>query len=291
MKKIIFSFLTTIFCIIVYGQNPNDIVYLKNGSIIKGIVTEQVLGYYLKIMTTDGNILDYKNILIYQMDEVEKISKEESIANTNSTPPTNYQSVKPIFKKRSLYVEMNVAYTFSWLGGFNDATGFEGELRSSYQAGLSLNYAINKNFGLESGVEFLLFGGNKYSLSTDNYLTEGTIDLNYLQVPFFIKFDFLNSLNNIKGTSAGLKTGIQFGFNTLAKDWGDTKIYYPASTNYYSNKFDVNTNIDWIIGVFTYLGGSGVGMNFNLGLNDVVKTSLNKNFKNRSISFTYSYRF
>ena len=285
MKKIIFSFLTTIFCIIVYGQNPNDIVYLKNGSIIKGIVTEQVLGYYLKIKTTDGNILFYK------MDEIEKISKEESISNTNSTLPTNYQSVEPLFKKRSLYVEMNVAYTFSWLAGFNDATGFEGDLRSSYQAGLSLNYAINKNFGLESGVEFLLFGGNKNSLSTDNSFTEGTIDLNYIQVPIFIKFDFLNSLNNIKGTSVGLKTGIQFGFNTLAKEWGNTIIYYPASTNYYSNKFDVNTNIDWIIGLFTYMGRSGVGMNFNLGLNDVVKSTSVKNFKNRSISFTYSFRF
>ena len=44
-----------------------EVVYLKNGSIIKGVVIEQVPGESLKIQTYDGSIF------VYKMSEVEKI--------------------------------------------------------------------------------------------------------------------------------------------------------------------------------------------------------------------------
>ena len=47
-----------------------ETIYLKNGSVIKGEVIEQVPGKSLKIKTRDGSIF------VYQMDEVEKITKE-----------------------------------------------------------------------------------------------------------------------------------------------------------------------------------------------------------------------
>src|SRR4051812_45874354 len=58
-----------------------EVVYLKNGSIIRGVIIEQVPGKSLKIQTKD------RNVFVYQMEEVEKISKEllpESAKNTNS---------------------------------------------------------------------------------------------------------------------------------------------------------------------------------------------------------------
>lgn len=47
-----------------------DVVYLKNGSIYRGIIIEQVPNVSLKIETTGGNVF------AVQMDEVEKIAKE-----------------------------------------------------------------------------------------------------------------------------------------------------------------------------------------------------------------------
>ncbi len=53
------------------AQSLQEVVYLKNGSIIRGVIIEQVPNESLKIQTADGNVF------AYQMDEVEKITKEE----------------------------------------------------------------------------------------------------------------------------------------------------------------------------------------------------------------------
>jgi len=51
------------------GQN-SDVVYLKDGSIIKGTIIEQIPNVSIKIKTKDGNVFNYK------MEQIEKIAKE-----------------------------------------------------------------------------------------------------------------------------------------------------------------------------------------------------------------------
>lgn len=48
-----------------------DVVYLKNGSIIHGTIVEQVPNVSIKIKTADGNLF------VFRIEEVEKITKEE----------------------------------------------------------------------------------------------------------------------------------------------------------------------------------------------------------------------
>lgn len=48
-----------------------DVVYLKNGSVIKGLIMEQIPNETLKIQTADGSLF------VYKMEEVVKITKEE----------------------------------------------------------------------------------------------------------------------------------------------------------------------------------------------------------------------
>ncbi len=48
-----------------------DVVYLKNGSIVKGQIVEQIIGVSIKIETRDGSMF------VYKADEVEKITKEK----------------------------------------------------------------------------------------------------------------------------------------------------------------------------------------------------------------------
>jgi hypothetical protein len=48
-----------------------DVVYLKNGNILKGIIIEQVLNQSIKIQTRE------KNVFVVKYEEIEKITKEQ----------------------------------------------------------------------------------------------------------------------------------------------------------------------------------------------------------------------
>ena len=48
-----------------------DVVYLKNGGIIHGIIIEQVPNQTVKIQTKDGNVF------VYRIEEIEKLTKEQ----------------------------------------------------------------------------------------------------------------------------------------------------------------------------------------------------------------------
>ncbi len=67
-----FIFSTILMTCFAYGQTSfEDVLYLKNGGIIHGIIIEQVPNESLKIQTKD------RNVFVYRMDEVLKITKEE----------------------------------------------------------------------------------------------------------------------------------------------------------------------------------------------------------------------
>jgi len=71
-----------------------DIVYLKNGSIIHGIIIEQVPNESIKIQNK------YKDVFVFKMEEIEKIAKapkterkgknRPSVADTSTAPYTGY---------------------------------------------------------------------------------------------------------------------------------------------------------------------------------------------------------
>lgn len=58
----------------IQAQTLQEVVYLKNGSIVRGVIIEQIPNKSLKIQTADGSIF------AYQMDEVDKITKEAAIS-------------------------------------------------------------------------------------------------------------------------------------------------------------------------------------------------------------------
>ena len=66
---VLMSFLT------VAQVNTRDIVYLKNGSIIKGDILEVIPNETIKIKTSDGSIF------VFRMDEVERTGKDEPPKN------------------------------------------------------------------------------------------------------------------------------------------------------------------------------------------------------------------
>ncbi|WP_066627903.1 hypothetical protein [Labilibacter marinus] len=71
MKKYIVLAIFALIAHVSFGQNKyQEVVYLKDGSIIRGIIIEQVPNKSLKIETVG------KNVFAYEMNEIEKITKE-----------------------------------------------------------------------------------------------------------------------------------------------------------------------------------------------------------------------
>ena len=75
MKKIILFLILAIAGIgVAAAQNYQEVVYLKNGSVIRGVIIEQIPNQSVKIQTSDGNIF------VYELSQVEKITKEQVMA-------------------------------------------------------------------------------------------------------------------------------------------------------------------------------------------------------------------
>ncbi len=114
MKKLI-SFLAFLFILIaannIIAQTPyKDVVYLKNGSVIKGIIIEQNINVNLKLKTSDGNIF------VYDMKDIEKITKEKVVGNKKDiSSKSNVNEPNYINTTAKTYREPALSTTLSFL--------------------------------------------------------------------------------------------------------------------------------------------------------------------------------
>lgn len=72
LKRAVLSLIVALLAVAANAQEMQDVVYLKNGSIVRGIVIEQVPNTSIKIRTADGSVF------ACNMNEVEKLTKEEN---------------------------------------------------------------------------------------------------------------------------------------------------------------------------------------------------------------------
>jgi hypothetical protein len=73
-----------LFSINSFSQEMEDIVYLKNGSVIRGTIIEQIPNESIKIKTREDNIF------VYKIEEILKISKEETSSQNKEKSKTKY---------------------------------------------------------------------------------------------------------------------------------------------------------------------------------------------------------
>ncbi|NDV80560.1 porin family protein [Bacteroides sp. 51] len=74
MKQLFILLISLFISSFCYSQNNLiDVVYLKNGSMIRGIIIEQVPNQSLKIRTADGSVF------VYNISDVEKMTREEPV--------------------------------------------------------------------------------------------------------------------------------------------------------------------------------------------------------------------
>lgn len=100
MRKLLLL-LTLLLSISTYvaAQNYTEVVYLKNGSIIKGVIIEQVPNVSLKIKTSDGSLI------ICQMSDVEKITKEERYTRDYRKEANNRKAARNTLKGYKGFVD------------------------------------------------------------------------------------------------------------------------------------------------------------------------------------------
>lgn len=115
------------------AQQIQETLYLHNGSIIRGEIIEQVPNTSLKIRTADGNIL------VFQMSEIEKISKEEQHKDTKSG------------RHRGLDLTVDAGYHIATKGG-----------KGMFSTEIGIGKRFNKNFywGLGTGAFISTDGGD-----------------------------------------------------------------------------------------------------------------------------------
>lgn len=137
MKRYILLLVLLITSISFAQKEYQDVVYLKSGNIIRGMIIEQVPNKSIKIETSG------RNVFVYQMDEIEKITKEVQQnlvpAETNSEFHTKryeiiefaYQSAIGESGKDRIRVNIINSYQVTP----NLSLGFGTGLRSFYQGG------------------------------------------------------------------------------------------------------------------------------------------------------------
>ncbi|MEO8088590.1 MAG: hypothetical protein ABI763_17360 [Bacteroidota bacterium] len=98
MKQIVYCLIALLLafslpCVVNAQSGYEDVVYLKNGSIIHGTIIEQIPNESIKIQTKD------KNIFVYKIDEVLKMTKEETTRSVDSGRHSRDAATKDNMKK------------------------------------------------------------------------------------------------------------------------------------------------------------------------------------------------
>lgn len=84
MKSTLIAFVLFFISFCAFSQSDyQDVIYLKDGSIIRGIIIEQVPNKTIKLKTSEGNIF------VYKIEDIEKMTKEE---NPNASKTNNNNS-------------------------------------------------------------------------------------------------------------------------------------------------------------------------------------------------------
>ncbi len=108
-------FMATAFCH-AQADKMEDVVYLKNGSIIRGMILEQIPGESLKIETRDGSVF------VFPMDEISRIVKEKAKIDTSA------EAAKPEFDKRDPALAFALSFFFPGGGQFYNGENSKGAI-------------------------------------------------------------------------------------------------------------------------------------------------------------------
>jgi hypothetical protein len=225
----------------IYSQNSayTEVIYLKNGSVIKGIIIEQIPNDKIKIETRDGNIF------VYTYAEIEKIAKETSVKqeqNVNVRQPNNEPEKKSEGLKESGYFNATELFIGFGIGNarlenssmkVRNASRVYG-VRTTHGYYLNKHAALGIGLGFEAGNYATIlplyldcrfpFGVNSSKISFN--MAVGTA-FTYAEPTFILNPSV--GLKQYLGNKASIN--ISIGTNSRTLSIYDEK-FYPSSSGY-----------------------------------------------------------
>ena len=148
--KILFLFFALAAIAAAAQTNYTDVVYLKNGSIIHGIIIEQVPNQSLKIKTSD------ENVFFYKMDEIEKITHEERRASRHGSWSYDIKDTK-----QTGFINITeLNFGLGLEGNYNQGL-FENS-NDDFSTGMQTiaAYLVSPNFSAGAGIGFDKYNGS-----------------------------------------------------------------------------------------------------------------------------------
>ncbi|HEY8938386.1 MAG TPA: hypothetical protein VIM65_24365 [Cyclobacteriaceae bacterium] len=138
----LFSFLMTL-SVVMHAQVSRDVVYLKNGSVIKGTIVEIVPGSTIKIKTSDGSIF------IYPMEEVIRTENEESSERPRRRD-NERRSEPPAEREPSAYDHTGYFMMFRVGPRVNNLLYNSLDLNAGFINGIQMNEVVSLGVGIET---------------------------------------------------------------------------------------------------------------------------------------------
>jgi hypothetical protein len=143
--RVIFVFVVLLVAQSVRAQTYQEMVYLKNGSIIKCVVLEEIPGKTIKLQTADGSIF------VYKMDEVERITKELKAPAPRTDPDDPFDVPDTThYKKYAGYLKAGAAPTLGAYSGFTMlCLEFDNCIRVNSQSAIGIGFGYEQISGVE----------------------------------------------------------------------------------------------------------------------------------------------
>lgn len=239
-RKITFFICFSFFAIISLGQNNyEEVVYLKNGSVIHGVIIEQIPNTSIKIKTYDGNIFAFK------IDEIEKITKELPVSSKNNKSR----------QKGNLFFGIKSGINLTDLT--NNSGPYDEQLIPRFQASLVLRKCLTHVFSFQPELQYsrqgFLIKINNSNLSNTS-VTRNSVS-EYLNLSSLFRFDLGKNQ-----TKFILMVGPYLGY---CINWKNEVSYDNKKINYWVSDWSSTNRIE--------IGGSvGFGISHSLTNNDQI---------------------
>ena len=187
-------------CGILFAQQTRSVIYLKNGSVVKGNIIEQVPNQSVKVKTKDGSIF------VYKTEEISTISQEVSKANSGVEFNANFGLLTNALNnnQKSMLLDIGIGKrcTENFYMGFNVGDNFSTE---------NNNHTSWWNFALT----FRFFVPFEKSNKEFFFDLKPTLEYHYLSVDDIFKrsIEFIPGLliHMTKSTDMVLGLGYKFG--------------------------------------------------------------------------------
>jgi hypothetical protein len=229
--RFIETLLLSSFCVIMTAAQTNmqDVLYLKNGSIIRGMIVQFIPDSTIKIQTADGSVFAFPSL------EIIKVQKEENPSRAQKQSDSTSQK-KENNVVASLFAGVAIPGSdFSNAADAGFTLGFQ--LHSKKEIGFLVNFSYSHNSSPadEGWATFIALAGMKVSLKSLE-----TIDIYIAPVLglYVQKFPIIGT------TGTGLTYGGMMGFQTNKYiGFGLRYVAAKPEFNYQGYKFKVSNSM------------------------------------------------